>query len=93
MAVSHKTGAETSFKQRILEKVHKPQLVVCCRKAFTERFLDELAALRENRAVLEKEEEDRPNVKPLVLNPPPRGRLDSEQKSGYELSIWTRLYE
>ena len=79
MEVSHNTEGESKLRKLVLEKVQKSQREVWCRKAYTERFLDELTALREKRSLQEKE--NKPLVKPLILNPPPRGRLDTETRT------------
>lgn len=82
------SAVERALKQRVLDKMSRPPLVVSCRNALITRFLDELSAIKQKRPAAglqevgeegekeeeEEEEEGKEEKKLLVLQPPPLGR-------------------
>lgn len=78
----HNSSTERALKQRVLDKISRPPLVVNCRNALITRFLEELSFIKQKRPAAgleevdeeEKEEEWTEEKKPLVLQAPPLGR-------------------
>ena len=81
----HTSAVEHALKERVLDKISRPPLVVNCRNALITRFLDELSAIKRKRPAaalqevgeegdIEEEDESKEEKKPLVLQPPPLGR-------------------
>ncbi|KAL9964279.1 hypothetical protein ACROYT_G027897 [Oculina patagonica] len=78
----HNSSTERALKQRVLDKISRPPLVVNCRNALITRFLEELSFIKQKRPAAgleevdegEKEEEWTEEKKPLVLQAPPIGR-------------------
>lgn len=78
----HNSSTERALKQRVLDKISRPPLVVNCRNALITRFLEELSFIKQKRTAAgleevgeeEQEEELKEEEKPLVLQPPPLGR-------------------
>ena len=76
------SSTERALKQRVLDKISRPPLVVNCRNALITRFLEELSFIKQKRTAAgleevdeeEQEEEWKEEKKPLVLQPPPMGR-------------------
>lgn len=79
----HNNSTERALKQRVLDKISRPPLVVNCRNALITRFLEELSFIKQKRPAAglqeveegEEEEEVRNEEKKLlVLQAPPLGR-------------------
>lgn len=78
----HNSSTERALKQRVLDKISRPPLVVNCRNALITRFLEELSFIKQKRTAAgleevdeeEQEEEWKEEKKTLVLQPPPLGR-------------------
>lgn len=77
----HNSSTERALKQRVLDKISRPPLVVNCRNALITRFLEELSFIKQKRpaAGLQEvdegeEEEEGKEEKKLKLQAPPLGR-------------------
>ena len=78
----HNNTTERALKQRVLDKLSRPPLVVNCRNVLITRFVEELSFIKQKRPAAgleevdeeEKEEEWNEEKKHLVLQAPPLGR-------------------
>ncbi|CAH3019143.1 unnamed protein product [Porites evermanni] len=80
----HTSAVERALKQRVMDKISQPPLMVNCRNALIAHFVTELSAIKQKRPAVGlqdvdeegklEEEEEQKEEKTLTLKPPPSGR-------------------